>query len=364
MRNGFSEGLDELEADPLYLRLVWYNMERDRLRNPWYLRENHGRGGFPEYIEEVKRRLKQRGFTRTFQLEEDPKQQDKLTTWIEYLNYEYSWYDKCSRDIKRLQPQYDKAWQKLVHSGVLRPSETDKYLRTTESAFRRESEREQAKKAVESAKSAANTVLTSTQNEPQRSSLTKSMRVRMMRKAHSRLNKVKESPRAIARRDDLITNFIRGTWDYKTAERNVKRQRIRLQWILEQVPRIVAELNELEAAKSTSNAERDTNRRLGRDKYNEITPDRTLESSQSGSETTKAHAQVAELDLLYRQQGDLSVITSTTQLIMNGLRSDAESITKTQIFIAKHRVMSRQHQLETYKHPMSLQKSGKVVMAR
>lgn len=31
-------------------------------------------------------------------------------TWIEYLNYEYLWYDRYKRSIKRLRPKYHKAW--------------------------------------------------------------------------------------------------------------------------------------------------------------------------------------------------------------------------------------------------------------
>jgi hypothetical protein len=102
----------------------------------YYLREDHGQGEFPEYVEEFKRRLPQHGFTRTFQLDEDPKQQDKLTAWIEYLNFEYSWYDRYTRSFKRLQPEYDEAWQKLVDSGVLRPGETDVTLRIKASLLR------------------------------------------------------------------------------------------------------------------------------------------------------------------------------------------------------------------------------------
>ncbi|KAF2178449.1 hypothetical protein K469DRAFT_695492 [Zopfia rhizophila CBS 207.26] len=51
-------------------------------------------GRFPMYVKAVKDRLTKHGFTRTFQLDEDPARQDKLTTWIEYLGYEYWWYDQ------------------------------------------------------------------------------------------------------------------------------------------------------------------------------------------------------------------------------------------------------------------------------
>ncbi|KAH8889940.1 hypothetical protein GQ53DRAFT_689303 [Thozetella sp. PMI_491] len=287
---GFSAFVKETKQKRLKSGLAWPGMTEDEylktLRNRFnlqqarrfwenfhWLREDNGRGGFPEYLDEVKRRFAKHGFTRTFQLDEDPKRQDKLTTWIEYLNYEYSWYDKYSRDVIRLQPQYDEAWQKLVDSGVLRPSETDEYLRSDESGFRDESEKDAARKAVEFAKSAARAVLISTQNESQRSSLTKPRRLQMMREAHARLDAAKKSLSAIRRRGDLITKFIQGTWDYKTAQRNVKCQSIRLQWILEQVPWIEAEMIESKAAEGSSDAECGTKRRFGRDQDDEVTTD-------------------------------------------------------------------------------------------
>ena len=77
-----------------------------------------------------------------------------MTTWIEYLDYEYWWYDKDIRFVKRHQPRYDEAWKKLVDSEVLRSFETEEFICNINSAFQRASERMQAEKAVESAKSA------------------------------------------------------------------------------------------------------------------------------------------------------------------------------------------------------------------
>lgn len=59
-------------------------------------RNEAGEAGFPSYADAVKRRLARHGFTRPFQLKEDANQQDELTTWIEYLNYEYFLLDLCT----------------------------------------------------------------------------------------------------------------------------------------------------------------------------------------------------------------------------------------------------------------------------
>ncbi|KAK4097009.1 hypothetical protein N658DRAFT_489536 [Parathielavia hyrcaniae] len=187
-------------------RRVGFNHDQSWRYKEYYLwlREDNGRGGFPEYVAEAKRRLARHGFTRTFQLDKDPAQQDKLTTWIEYLNYEYSWHDRYERSIERLQPKCDEAWEKLVDSGVLRPGETYESVRTVEAAFRLSA---------------------------------------------------KEALRMLERRSDLIINFIRGNWDLPKQKNNLHRQRRLLQWILEQVPLIEAELNEPKRSRLHQDAE-------------------------------------------------------------------------------------------------------------
>lgn len=46
------------------------------------------RSKHPKYTKAVKNLLRQHGFVRSLQFEEDPAQQDKLTTWIEQLSFE------------------------------------------------------------------------------------------------------------------------------------------------------------------------------------------------------------------------------------------------------------------------------------
>ena len=171
----------------------------------WQQKNREG-GRFPKYVEGVKGGLAEHGFTRSFRLEEDPERQDKLTTWIEYLDFEYWWFDRDMRFVKRLQPQYDEAWKKLVDSGVLRPSETEEFINNIASAFRRASEEEQAEKAVESAKSAvmsAEKAITDlghsrlSQQEPRQ----------RLAAAHSRLDAALKSLESIRGRNDLISEF-------------------------------------------------------------------------------------------------------------------------------------------------------------
>ncbi|CVL09348.1 uncharacterized protein FMAN_15506 [Fusarium mangiferae] len=108
--------LAEIEADTSCLKSQWEDIQWERERQRHHCRER-GCRGFRDYTEAVKRRLARHDFTLSFELDEDPKKQDKLTTWIEYLNYEYWWLDKYTSDIERLEPEHGKLWQELGWSA-------------------------------------------------------------------------------------------------------------------------------------------------------------------------------------------------------------------------------------------------------
>ncbi|KAH7325038.1 hypothetical protein B0I35DRAFT_425469 [Stachybotrys elegans] len=82
------------------------------------LREDQGEGGFPGYMDEVQRRMAKHGFTRTFELDKDPGRQDRVTTWVEYIAYEYSWCDRYQRPADEACAGVDETWKTLVASGM------------------------------------------------------------------------------------------------------------------------------------------------------------------------------------------------------------------------------------------------------
>ena len=222
--------LAELEADPLSAKKDFESSEKSRRREQRRLLGIEGDGGFSAYAEAVKQRLAKRGFTREFQLNEDLAQQDRLATWIEYLCYEYFWYDVHARDVQ----QYDRRWKQLVDSRVLRPGETDESLRTGASAMRRGHEEQAAAEAVELAESAASVAASS--DVSSRESLQKA--------ANAKLDNAKALLKRTKRRGDLILEFLSETEEYAVARKALERQDVLLQWVLEQVPLIEAELNE------------------------------------------------------------------------------------------------------------------------
>lgn len=214
--------------------------------------KNREEGHFHKYAEEVKQGLTEHEFTQPFQLNEDLKQQDKLTTWIKYLDFEYWWYNKDMRFIKCHQPQYDKAWKKLVNLKVLRPLNMKKFICNIESAFQHTSEREQAEKAVKFTKLAVMSVEKAI-TDSWHSSLFKTEAQQWLAAAQSKLNAALKTLKLIKRWNDLVYDFHKMTEQlkiiknkliesYLTWRKDTERCIKLLRWILQQVLLIELEL--------------------------------------------------------------------------------------------------------------------------
>ncbi|KAL8642310.1 MAG: hypothetical protein Q9228_000988 [Teloschistes exilis] len=206
--------------------------------------------GFLEYTEALKERLSNHRFTRTFQLDEDPARQDKLTTWIEYLGYEYWWYDEL-KISERGQQRHDEAWKKLVDSNVLKPGETEENLWGLDAGLRAASEEEGAEEAVQSAISAVSSAKRAV-SKSQKSRLSAEQLQQRLTKAQLTLEAAMKRHESIKRRNDLISEFRHQTRDFKIVEREAECHRKLLHWVLQQVPLIEVELNTSNVARNDS----------------------------------------------------------------------------------------------------------------
>ncbi|KAI9674961.1 MAG: hypothetical protein M1817_001367 [Caeruleum heppii] len=246
----------EMEADPSFYQSCWKQRRRIREWKRYHHRESECDArvseGFPGYVNAVKGRLARHGFTRLFQLQEDPKQQDKLTTWIEYLNFECWWLDRYTRAIERWEPVHEKAWQKLLDARVLRPYETKESVRTHAASLQASAAENLAREALHKARLNAERVYTLTQLDSSRLTISRPQRIRLLHAATHGIWSAEDSLASITRRNWLITDFIRGTFGFTDAKRNTAVQNARCQWILEQVPLLEADLIESETTQAGS----------------------------------------------------------------------------------------------------------------
>ncbi|KAI8722513.1 hypothetical protein NCS52_00395300 [Fusarium sp. LHS14.1] len=182
-----AEFVAKMEANPLHLEPEWKMQQRARGRERLWWRERNC-NGFADYFKAIKRRLAGHGFFGSLSLKEDPAQQDKLTTWLEYLGFEFWWLDKHASDIQRLAPEHNKAWKEL-YPGM--------------------------------AKEEAVSVYDFTQVSPHRRLMSEKRRIEMLNKATKDVEDAERRKKEIKARHDKVRDFIRGTFKYVDAKRKL-----------------------------------------------------------------------------------------------------------------------------------------------
>jgi hypothetical protein len=243
---------EELKDDALFLMESWKRTEA-RYRQDWrHLSKGdnlpirpEGQPFFPTYVEVVKCRLAQHGVTRTIQLKKDVKQQDKLSTWIEYLAYQYAWCDRYTRQIKSRKHKFDEEWERLVASGVLHDWETAEYLHTTASGFERQGEFDTAYKVVLDAKKAVEALLAEIERSKQGPGCSRLQELeRSLAEAKSKESSARQAYQIVKARLDHIRSFIYKAKPYRITQDNIRQHGKLAQWILDQLPVVEAELSE------------------------------------------------------------------------------------------------------------------------
>ena len=171
-------------------------------------------GDFDEYIKAAHHHLKDHGFFQPFEFDRDPKRQDQLATWIEYLVFEYWWLDNYTRSVRRLQGKHDAAWEELVGFGVLRDFETKDYLLNADAQCQRETEESRVMEAH-----------------------------RLLRRSWDWRSAARVTDfKSVARREKLIQEFIEKTQQWRIVKADEARQQLRIKRILSQMSLVEEEV--------------------------------------------------------------------------------------------------------------------------
>jgi hypothetical protein len=208
-----------------------------------------GEARFMAYVMAVQACLQRHGFAGPVELARDASGQDKLTTWIEYLNYEYWVRDGFVEKVEHIQPQYDAALKGLLDAGMLLPGEAPESA-VAFAQFNPSSKRRSASKAAMVAKydvSAAQSAL----ERLDQSSVQRQEREAALGRAHERLNKALDTVNAVERQCHLVSCFQRANSDLSVARWNAKQHEILLEWILGQIHLVQQEMARAEAGPSS-----------------------------------------------------------------------------------------------------------------
>ena len=165
-----------------------------------------------------------------------------MTTWIEYLGLEYWWLDRHQDSVNRLEPDYNERWQQMVVLKVLKPHETKDFIRTTPSSMERGREQDQAWTMKVAAEAEAKRLRLRKPADLERICVSEEEHLRVLQAAKAKAAVAHERYESTKRRVDIITSFIRATFDYEDAKRNAACHAALVQWVADQIPLVEAEL--------------------------------------------------------------------------------------------------------------------------
>lgn len=273
---------DKLKRNPLCLEAEWRYEMKARNRQRLRCRERDCNGS-ADYFEAVKRRLASHDITRPFELKEDPTQQDQLTTWIEYLGYEYWYLDEHAGDMERLAPKHDEAWKRLVDAKIVEPHETIDDIRSMRGSLQRENDAQQAHIEVRIAKAEAQRVFDLTQESPERFLIPEKQRVEMLNKVSRDVERAERRHKRVKVRNDKVSTFVSGTHEYARAKMKWTCHSLYVLWVLKQLPLVEAEMAQAEAEKSRASQNRGKKRMLSPQEKSPAGPSQKRQKMAQGS---------------------------------------------------------------------------------
>ncbi|KAK1774723.1 hypothetical protein QBC45DRAFT_31931 [Copromyces sp. CBS 386.78] len=186
------------------------------------------------YAAEASRIVMDYGFVQPFQLQADPKQQDQWTTFVEYLAFECFRLGKLTPSVRKLRPQHDAEWEKLVKAGVVGPRDTCDDLASTEARAMRLRELDEAAFAarVRSFTAATGTTTTTTARKTSKTPPTNTWESLQSAQIHLE---------DITRRNKLVDEYLHNTKKYRSAKAEADHQQRMVEWVLSEISEIEAE---------------------------------------------------------------------------------------------------------------------------
>jgi len=205
---------------------------------------------FALYVAAVKKRLAGHNFTQSFNLEQNPRHQDVLTTWIEYLNFEYWWADKFEAWNQPNVPAHDKAWKALEDAGLIQPDETEDDIWSVSQGMQRMLQLDAARRLAKDAKAYLEQVERDAP-DPEAPQSTSSRRAKLLEAAQTKHKEAHTSLLLLEARRKAFDRFQEAFRDYWDNKKTTDRHKARAAWVQDQVPIIEAEIQNANPTKTT-----------------------------------------------------------------------------------------------------------------
>lgn len=123
MLGGASKSIYGAEYEQMQRRR--WEREHGQWQQRQYDTDDEAKAAFLEYNNAMKKLLKHYGFVQPFQLHPDVRQQDQLTTFVEYLGFEYHHLHLLTGSAQRMRPQPVAEREESAKAEVMAPSATN-----------------------------------------------------------------------------------------------------------------------------------------------------------------------------------------------------------------------------------------------
>ncbi|KAM3515263.1 hypothetical protein MY11210_001156 [Beauveria gryllotalpidicola] len=235
--------LAEIESNPESLKgpnTHWEWLQDTRARERRQFREPRC-SSFPEYHAALQRRLADHGFSEKTTLLADPKKQDALAEWHEYLGFECWWQDQYIREYKGRLKRYDQNWEFIQRQEWVTSDHTPEYLENWRMSGGPRAQRQEARLEVEKAKSKVEKArqhmgIKSVDGDQ------KGATSHALDDALQQLAEAEKRSKELARLHDVIATLHVLEYEYKCVKAYVDSQPTLIQWVIDQIPLIKAEM--------------------------------------------------------------------------------------------------------------------------
>ncbi|KAJ3483828.1 hypothetical protein NLG97_g7213 [Lecanicillium saksenae] len=238
------KGLDEIEDNPESLKgpgTQWELEQATRDRERQTNREPECET-FVQYQQALKRRLLRHGYNNDVVFLEEPKAQNALTEWVEYLGFECWWKDEYIREYERRNDIYTRRWEYIRGQDWVGSDETPELLDSWEAYDQRQALRQQSQRDVDKARQAvddAKNQLSGVDLECAKKSNVSSTLDAALRK----LEQAEERYCDVDRRNQLIARLGSDRRGCQAAKQSIDSQSALLDWASQQIPLIKAEMS-------------------------------------------------------------------------------------------------------------------------
>ncbi|KAJ6786319.1 hypothetical protein PWT90_09330 [Aphanocladium album] len=237
------KGVAEIEAKPELLKgpgTQWEREQATRERDRQTYREQDC-NTFEQYRQALMRRLASHGYTETVVLVENPRKQDPLAEWVEYLGFECWWLDDYIRESKRREDFYKRRWEYIRGQDLVSSDDTPEILDSWEAFDQRQAMRDNGRRELDAAKeevkSARNQICGGDVGSTKKSDTSVTLD-----DALQRLKEAEEKYAVIDRRNRLISRLGADRRACKEARKNIDSQLLLVDSAARQIPLIKAEM--------------------------------------------------------------------------------------------------------------------------